>query len=214
MLVVEAPYRFQQGGTCWVFGIGRYHNAHMQTPCGGIPNLEAARDCLVNHGLPLESAIPGQDPLYAVRDMIVHHAQRYPTYQEFEQHLFTLMLGSPVAAAVLSFPSLFEGPDRNGLHYPTPAERLLGLDAYVSHVMLATGRGSMRERGPTRELLEFLEFQDSMPGNGGVIKLRLGPNERTVLRGCGVRRVQEVCEEPMSLQETCLDVRSWYDVRP
>ncbi|XP_018475636.1 uncharacterized protein LOC108846960 [Raphanus sativus] len=149
---------------------------------GGIPNLEAARDCLVNHGLPLESAIPGQDPLYAVRDMIVHHAQRYPTYQEFEQHLFTLMLGSPVAAAVLSFPSLFEGPDRNGLHYPTPAERLLGLDAYVSHVMLATGRGSMRERGPTRELLEFLEFQDSMPGNGGVIKLRLGPNERTVLR--------------------------------
>lgn len=84
-LVVEVPYRFQLGGTCWVYGLGRHENGlcriaglfGSQTLCfasiyhgvestvqllegGGLPHLEFAKHFLVDHGVPLESAIPGQ----------------------------------------------------------------------------------------------------------------------------------------------------------
>lgn len=58
-----------------------------------------------------------------------------------------------------------------GLHHATVAETNMGWNAFVSHLMLLTGRGFMGE---------FLEFQDSMAGSGGTIKLLLG--QRTIVR--------------------------------
>ncbi|CAH8314037.1 unnamed protein product [Eruca vesicaria subsp. sativa] len=61
--------------------------------------------------------------MVSVRDMIVHRCREYTAYENFEDHLLALLVNSPIAVLVPSFPSLFGPPHPDGLHYPTLVER-------------------------------------------------------------------------------------------